>query len=218
MLQMAVHPLQELCQVNATTALLKVHTKKDLDYEAYSSLLVFTASDYDSKHGVSKSKRQVYAHDLDHGDEDLYDASYEMDPFDIDTPVDTIQAFASKFTPRRGMNDKVHMPRDKWFGLDQKTKDLWDQIDDKYKSVILGYTKSSSPSPFSSKLPSKSPFPNKPHCNINLHEMSAYEFLQVYSHELEPDPEPDEAIPEDLPAEQAEPEPDTLLISKGESS
>jgi hypothetical protein len=74
---------------------------------------------------------------LDHGDEDLYDASYKMDPFDIDTPVDTIQSFASRFTPHSCINKKVCMPKDKWFGLDQKTKDLWDQIDDKYKSVIL---------------------------------------------------------------------------------
>jgi hypothetical protein len=52
----------------------------------------------------------VYAHDLIHEDADLYDASYKMDPFDIDTPVDTIQAFASKFTPRPGTKDKVRMP------------------------------------------------------------------------------------------------------------
>jgi hypothetical protein len=50
MLQTAVHPLQELRQVKATAALLKVHTKQDLDYEVYTSLLLSTASDYDSKH------------------------------------------------------------------------------------------------------------------------------------------------------------------------
>jgi hypothetical protein len=32
MLETAVHPLQELCQVKATAALLKSHTKKDFDY------------------------------------------------------------------------------------------------------------------------------------------------------------------------------------------
>jgi hypothetical protein len=41
----------------------------------------------------------VYAHDLTHEEDDLYDASYEMDPFDIDTPVDTIQAYASVTDP-----------------------------------------------------------------------------------------------------------------------
>jgi hypothetical protein len=102
------------------------------------------------------------------------------------------------------------MPKDKGFGIDQKTKDLWDQIDDKYKSIILGYTKPSTSSPFSGKPPS---------CNINLHEMSAYEFLQVHSHELEPDPEPDEAISEDIQTEEAEPEPsDTLLINAAKGS
>jgi hypothetical protein len=76
-LQTAVHPLQELRQVKATAALLTFHTKKDLDYEAYSSLLLSTASDYDSKHGVSKGHREVYAHDFDHEDEVIYDASYK---------------------------------------------------------------------------------------------------------------------------------------------
>jgi hypothetical protein len=57
MLQTAVHPLKELRQVKATAALLKVHTKQDLDDEAYTSLLLSTASDYDSKHGVSKGKK-----------------------------------------------------------------------------------------------------------------------------------------------------------------
>jgi hypothetical protein len=161
----------------------------------------------------------VYAHEVENDDEDVYDTSYEMDLFDIDTPVDTIQAFASKFTPRPSMKDKVRMPKDKWFGIDQKTKDLWDQIDDNYKSVILGYTKPSTPPPFSSKPPSKPSFPTKPLRNINLHEMSAYEFLQVHSHELEPDPEPDEAISEDLPAEEAEPLPsDTVLINAAKGS
>jgi hypothetical protein len=76
---------------------------------------------------------------------------YEIDLFDIDTPVDTIQAFASKFTPRPGMKDKVRMSKDKWFGMKDKVcmpRDEW------------------------------------------------FEFLQVHSHELEPDPEPDEAISE----------------------
>jgi hypothetical protein len=217
MLQTAVHPLQELRQVKATAALLKVHIKQDLDYDAYASLFVSTASDYDSKHVTSKGKRQIYAHELDHEEDDTYDTSYEMDPFDIDTPVDTIQAFASKFTPQRGASDKVWMPKDKWFGFDQKTKDLWDQIDDKCKSVILGYTKSSSPSPF--KTPSKSLFPPKQICGINLHEISAYEYLQVHSHELEPDPAPDEITNEEPQVDEIQHEhTDTLLVSAAKGS
>jgi hypothetical protein len=71
---------------------------------------------------------------LNHSVDDLYDASYERDPFDIDTPLGTIQAYAC-------MNENVPMPMDTWFGRNNKTKYLRDQIDDKYDSVKLGYTK-----------------------------------------------------------------------------
>jgi hypothetical protein len=74
-----LHPLQELCQVKATATLLKVHSQKDLAYGTYSTFLLSTASDYDSKHLVNKAKRQIYAHELTHEDGDLYDASCEMD-------------------------------------------------------------------------------------------------------------------------------------------
>jgi hypothetical protein len=49
--------------------------------------------------------------------------------------------------------------------------------------------------------------------------MSAYEFLQVHSHELEPDPEPDETTSEESPAEEVEYESsDTLLINAAKGS
>jgi hypothetical protein len=109
------------------------------------------------------------------------------------------------------------MPKDKWFGLDQKTKDLWDQIDDKYKSVILGYTKSSSPSPF--RTPSKSLFPPKQSRGINLHEISAYEYLKVHSHELEPDSAPDEITNEEPQVDEIQHEhTDKLLVNAAKGS
>jgi hypothetical protein len=42
--------------------------------------------------------------DLNHDDNDY--ASYEMDSFNIATPVDNIQAVASKFTPCLDMSEK----------------------------------------------------------------------------------------------------------------
>jgi hypothetical protein len=104
------------------------------------------------------------------------------------------------------------MPKDKWCGLDEKTKDLWDQIDDKCKSFILGSTKSSSPSPF--RTPSKTPFPPKQRHGINLHEMSDYEYLQVHSRELEPDPAPNKITNEESQVDEIQPESsDTLLVN-----
>jgi hypothetical protein len=94
---------------------------------------------------------------LNHDDDDLYDPSYEMGPFDISTSIDTIQTHASKSIPCPVMNEIACVPQDKWFGLHQKAKDLWDNIDDKYKLVILGYNKSPNSSPFPSRPPSKPP-------------------------------------------------------------
>jgi hypothetical protein len=55
---------------------------------------------YDNKHIANKGKRLIYAHDLkDHDDDDFNDAPYEVVVFDIDTSVDTIQAYASNFSP-----------------------------------------------------------------------------------------------------------------------
>jgi hypothetical protein len=49
--------------------------------------------------------------------------------------------------------------------------------------------------------------------------MSAYEFLQVHTHELEPDPIPDEATNEDNPVDVTDSEPsDTLLINSAKGS
>jgi hypothetical protein len=92
------------------------------------------------------------------------------------------------------------------------------QIDDKYKSVFLGYTKSSSPVP--SRPSSKPPFPpRQQRRNINLHEMSAFEFLQVHTHELEPDLTPDETNNEDSPDIEPDPESSgTLLINAAKGS
>ena len=221
MLQTAVHPLQELRQFKATAAMLKVHHGKDIDYEGYISLLLSTASDYDSKNLVSKNKRQVYQHDMVDYDDDVIN---NTESFDIDTPVDIIQAFASNFRPRSSSNgppDRVRMPKDKWFSLDQKTKELWDQIDDKQKAIILGYMKPGSfiPNNSNNRFPSKPPLlPNRR--NVNLHDMSAYDFLQAHIHDIELKEDPDDIPTENTPIiEDTNPEPpDTLLINAATGS
>jgi hypothetical protein len=89
-----VHLLQELCQVKAVAALLMAHTKKDLNYEAYSTLLLSGATHY-FNYMINKGKRLVYARDvMDHDDDDFNEAPYEVASFNIDTPVDI---FASKW-------------------------------------------------------------------------------------------------------------------------
>jgi hypothetical protein len=117
------------------------------------------------------------------------------------------------FSPRlgsHGMNDRMRMSKHKWLSLDQKKKDH--QIDDKYKSILLGYAKSSSLSPSSNRPPSKPPYSNQL-CHSNHHDISAYDFLQAHVHELDAAVVPDDDINDVPPADQPDPEPpDTLLV------
>jgi hypothetical protein len=221
MLQTAVHPLQELRQVKATAALLKAHAQKALDYEAYCTLLLSAATDYDSKYMANKGKRLIYALDVIDHDDELNNASYEIGFFDINNPVDTIQAFATKFSPRlgsHGVNDRVRMPKEKWLNLDQKMKDLWYQIDDKYKSIILGCKKLPNSSPTLNKPPIKPPYPNK-RWYTNLHDMSAYDFLLSHVHDLEPEAVQNDNTNDDPPVNESDSEPpDFLLINAAKGS
>jgi hypothetical protein len=84
------------------------------------------------------------------------------------------------------------MLEDKWFNLDQKTKDLWNQIDDKPKSIILGYMKPGSfiPNNSNNRFPSKSPLPPN-RLNVNLHDRAEYYFLQAHIHGIELKEDPD---------------------------
>jgi hypothetical protein len=85
------------------------------------------------------------------------------------------------------------MPSEKWFGLDAASKAIWDCLDDKAKSIILEYTKPESqsncptgnssifrlpPVNQSGKIPIKA--------QVNLHELSAYDFLLTNIHDVAP--------------------------------
>jgi hypothetical protein len=85
------------------------------------------------------------------------------------------------------------MPSEKWFGLEAASKAIWDRLDDKATSIILGYTKpesqSTRPTGNSStvrrppvNLSGKPPFK----AQVNLHEMSAYDFLLANIHDVTP--------------------------------
>jgi hypothetical protein len=72
------------------------------------------------------------------------------------------------------------MSKEQWHSLSEKEKLLWDQFDDKAKSIILG--SDTRKSHFDARPQSKfSGSPSKR--NANLHEISAYDFLQANLHE-----------------------------------
>ena len=211
MLQNAVNGIDELRQVKNTADHMGATTGSTLSYDEYITLLLSAASAYDDQFKVKKGKRHVLFHDIqdDYATPDD-DAAFDPDAnFDIDCPVSSIQAYATNFRSKpmgRPNQSKVRMPSDKWFGLDATSKAIWDRLDDKAKSIILGYTKpdqkqqgfSSSNVPFG-KSPSSQPHRPPFKAQVNLHDISAYDFLIANMHDMAPtddDHAPDEGAPD----------------------
>jgi Reverse transcriptase (RNA-dependent DNA polymerase) len=226
MLQNAVNSIDELRQVKITADHMSSTIGKPMAYEEYITLLLSAASAHDEQFKPKKVKRHVMLHELqDNHDEDI---DYHEDTFDIDCPVSTIQAFATKFNPRnnsrstntRSTTSRVRMSSDKWFGLDEASRSIWDKLDEKAKSIILGYT---TPEPSHRPSPAKSNFGSsntRPSFNrqANLHEISAYDFLLANMHDVTCD----DSTNEQFDAADDPPPPDesadTLLINAAKSS
>ena len=119
MLQVAVHPLCELRQVKNTALLLKqTNGGKDLTCDEYEQLLSYTTSDYDNGQTPAKCKRQIYQSEIQEDNLCNYiDEFSDPEPFDIDTAVETIQAYATNYCtkPSRTSSDtRVWMPKERW--------------------------------------------------------------------------------------------------------
>jgi hypothetical protein len=71
-------------------------------------LLSYAASDYNNGPVPTKGKRQVYQSEIQEDSFDNYDDNIpDSEPFDIDTPVKTIHAYAANYrsNPKRAGND-----------------------------------------------------------------------------------------------------------------
>jgi hypothetical protein len=94
-------------------------------------LLSYAASDHDNCQTPAKSKRQMYQSEIQEENLCNYiDEFSDPKPFDIDTPVETIQAYATNYctNPRRTSSDnRVRMPKERWLNLDDKTKNYMGQ-------------------------------------------------------------------------------------------
>ena len=128
----------------------------------------------------------------------------------------TVQAYAAmtnqnKFAPSE---TKPRMSRDQWYTLNEKERLLWDQFDDKAKATILGLSK---PAP---KVVSSGGIPKR---KANLHEISAYDFLQLNMHDLMTGNPTDDPTTVDEVANESEgvddgPNDSTLLVNAAKSS
>jgi hypothetical protein len=196
-------------------------------YDEYSSLLLAAAAAYDEQIKPKNSKRQVFSNNVNADHDDETDNLY-----DIVCPVSSIQAFASKIRPKQSFNNnynKVRMPSEKWFGLDDKSKAIWDRLDDNTKSIILcyndkplvpAYPRSSSVQPKAGQPPfARTSFGRlPPPTQAYLHDISDYDFFLANMHDMHipPDEDLNHQHPSDLqPVEEKD---DIRLINATRSS
>jgi len=210
MMENAVAPIQELRQVKNTADLEKTRTGRSLTFAEYSSLLLSAASSYDEQYKSKRDKRQVFSHitnDENYSDDDV-------ESYDIDAPVDLIQANAhdqrSRRPPFKPGPRRIHMARDRWMSLSDKDRLIWDQLDDNAKATILGLSGQKPQVP-----PSRAPAPPTSF-RANLHELSAYDFLQAQLHDIQETQEFQDTVEEQ--DTQPDPESEALLINMARSS
>jgi hypothetical protein len=143
-------------------------------------LLLYDANAYDNQFASKKPNHNVFMHRIDVSDDDIH---YDYISYNSDAPVSTLLANSTERCNKSfGSNIKngVRIQRDKLFNLDTKSKEIWDQLDDKSNSIILGYDTRGSNSSFTPpKGGSKTNL--LPQLKINLHDMSSYDLLQVYA-------------------------------------
>ena len=206
MLQNAVHAVTELRAVKERAESEHVLHGNIMTYDQYCTLLQSACQQYDSTNRTTARRpanRHVYNHDITfvHDEDDQYNPNDDPS-FDIDTPLDVISAFATQTQRLPGSS----MPFAKWSQMDQKHKDIWDQLPDEVKALILSGTTSSNNTPsrpgftrngnhstgrgtgHGNGRPSFRPQTQTPSAPIqrlvNLHEISAHDYL-ANLHELE---------------------------------
>ncbi len=144
---------------------------------------------------------------------ELYDAQEDVLTYDIDVSIDMLQAqvHQQKPPPKPPRVSPAgafpRMSRGKWFKLSPEAQEIWDQLDDHSKSIILA--------------PLGKPPPNQAR-KINMHKISAYDYLMANFHlsteDMDGDPThvqselPDPAPPEDVDAS------DQVLINAAKQS
>jgi len=172
MLQNAVHPLQELRQVKNQADQLQAYHGRPMPYETYCRLLLSAGSNYDAQYApkgrpIQSStraiKREVYAHGTQETEEDYHDPGM----YNLDSSAATLQA---------NIHDQVktatrppQLTGQQWKSLHPDARVTWDQLPDEAKGIILGMRKPSN------------------RRSANLHDISAYDFIQANLHELQLD-------------------------------
>jgi hypothetical protein len=183
LLENAVHPIADLRQVKDNAALHQTHTGIPLTYAQYCTLLLSAAAGHDAQVQAKRGKRQVLMHDYSFMDS--YEAAHELDEgeYDIDMPVDVIQANAMNRARPRGNGSPTNragmLPPDTYKALSQPDQQAWRQISESGRVSIVAQMSTTSggnqPSQTSGGL------------QANIHDMASPEANENDANDGEPD-------------------------------
>ena len=181
---------------------------KSLTHVQYASLIISATRDYDLQFDVVNKgrgtqrpeKRAVYNRDLDTNGPNDNDAVY-----DIDSSLDDLEAYAAHSSSRGSVEwneilANAHarvagstMSRDQWNSINPAAQKVWDTLEPEMKAIILDRPPvETAPRPAfrpvrpggkhsSGRPPSRFPRP----ISGNLHEVSAFEYIEAQLHQME---------------------------------
>jgi hypothetical protein len=175
MLQNAVSGVPELHAVKVQASYDKARGLIALGYEQYCNLLLATASSYDLKNGSlnkNRDRRNVNIHEIDEFNHGEYEQS------DIDTDVSTLMINAHD--QRARFNTRVDSGI--WIKMSPEEREQWGGLSNETKASILGAQPAARlPRKFDQQRPpNKFPprrFNDSKTRSINLHDISAYNYL-----------------------------------------
>ena len=207
MLENAVGQYPELRAVKTQAAQFKTQNGRDLTYEEYCSLLMSAAQEYDGslvrniKNNPSAARRSVY-------NSDISSTLDEDSPFDVHHDIDSYcsDVLEVNFNAFRGAS----LNADQWGRLSTEAKAKWDEIDRDMKAIILEHKlrppagAPARPARRDFGKPNGSRFTPKPRPDdtaINLHDMSAVEYLVAFHNMAVDGPVTDDGVTAVVPPE-----------------
>ena len=181
-LQNAVSPIPALHAIQTTAEQLNSSTGKTQTLDQYVDLLTTTTQRLDSTASKSKTRtqRSAFVHDITPSDDAYFDEQQDWtipddgEEYDIDSSVTTILANASQRLPKQPTgfmgNPAARLSDEVFKALSNEGKQHWRKIPVADKLAILGKSSSSAPPGTSAVTPFR---------KVNLHEISAADYLAI---------------------------------------
>ena len=186
LLQSAVRGSVQLGQVYNVALQLATHHNTPVTYQKYTELLLSECAQLDSalvRKNAKSNARSVYSSFIapDVGEDDALPNFLGADDEDIVYDIDSDPDLLINAHNRREAY-RVLMGGEKWTKLSKTGQETWDKLSEEDKAHILGRNLDAKTSP-NGKPPSKFK-PGLMRRKVNLHDMSAHDFLVASMHEM----------------------------------